>query len=540
MAAWINVLSLPGKWVGVITKSTDASPSYGIWINSANQWVFGSSLVNVTGSAVTLGWHHVAIVQDVAAGVRRIYVNGVLAGSANRVGAANGTGDLWFGGSKANTSQYFRGDIDDARIYNRALLGSEIQGLAASGPVGYWKFDEGSGTTTADSSGNGDTGTLGGSGVSWAPGQVGAGALSSRGPADSWTCPAAPRCSSPPRAELHRGGLGQRPQPAGQVGGRDHQVNRRLAVVRHLDQLGQPVGLRQLAGQRHGQRGHPRLASRGDRPGRRRRGPADMTSTASWRARPTGSAPPTAPATSGSEAPRRMPGSPSPAPSTTPASTTAPCPPPRIQVLATPGLVGYWRFDEGSGTTTADSSGNGDTGTLGGSGVSWAAGRVGPGALSFQGTGGRVVMSDSAALRFAAAKSFTVAAWINVLSLPGKWVGVITKLTDASPSYGIWINSANQWVFGSSLVNVTGSAVTLGWHHVAIVQDVAAGRRRIYVDGVLAGSASQVGAADGTGELWFGAAKAYPDQSFTGAIDDARIYNRALPASEIQKLATLP
>ena len=50
------------------------------------------------------------------------------------------------------------------------------------------------------------------------------------------------------------------------------------------------------------------------------------------------------------------------------------------------GLVGYWRFDEGSGTTTADSSGNGDTGTLSGE-VSWVAGKIGPSALDFHGTG---------------------------------------------------------------------------------------------------------------------------------------------------------
>src|SRR5262249_19564015 len=40
------------------------------------------------------------------------------------------------------------------------------------------------------------------------------------------------------------------------------------------------------------------------------------------------------------------------------------------------GLVAYWKFDEGSGTTAADSSGNGNTGTLI-NGPLWSAGRVG-------------------------------------------------------------------------------------------------------------------------------------------------------------------
>lgn len=44
--------------------------------------------------------------------------------------------------------------------------------LAASGPVGVWKLDEGSGTTVYDSSGNGNNGVLSG-GVSWVPGVSG-------------------------------------------------------------------------------------------------------------------------------------------------------------------------------------------------------------------------------------------------------------------------------------------------------------------------------------------------------------------------------
>jgi hypothetical protein len=39
-------------------------------------------------------------------------------------------------------------------------------------PVGYWKFDEGSGTTALDSSGNGNTGTLM-NGPQWIDGKIG-------------------------------------------------------------------------------------------------------------------------------------------------------------------------------------------------------------------------------------------------------------------------------------------------------------------------------------------------------------------------------
>ena len=50
----------------------------------------------------------------------------------------------------------------------------------------------------------------------------------------------------------------------------------------------------------------------------------------------------------------------------------------------TNGLVGYWNFDEGTGTTAADSSGSGNNGTLV-NGSTWTAGKVGNGALQFDG-----------------------------------------------------------------------------------------------------------------------------------------------------------
>src|ERR1700743_1869815 len=49
--------------------------------------------------------------------------------------------------------------------------------LAASGPVGLWKLDEGSGHTVADTSGNGNNGVLSG-GVSWTSGVFGGSSLS--------------------------------------------------------------------------------------------------------------------------------------------------------------------------------------------------------------------------------------------------------------------------------------------------------------------------------------------------------------------------
>ena len=47
-------------------------------------------------------------------------------------------------------------------------------------------------------------------------------------------------------------------------------------------------------------------------------------------------------------------------------------------------LIGYWTFDEGSGNVAADSSGNGNDGTLEG-GPNWVSGQLGS-ALEFEGS----------------------------------------------------------------------------------------------------------------------------------------------------------
>jgi len=66
------------------------------------------------------------------------------------------------------------------------------------------------------------------------------------------------------------------------------------------------------------------------------------------------------------------------------------------RLVITDGLVAAYDFDEGSGTSAPDISGNGNTGTL--SGPTWnASGRRGS-ALSFDGVDDRVLVPDSTSL----------------------------------------------------------------------------------------------------------------------------------------------
>jgi hypothetical protein len=76
------------------------------------------------------------------------------------------------------------------------------------------------------------------------------------------------------------------------------------------------------------------------------------------------------------------------------------------------GLIGFWNFDETSGTTAHDTSGSGINGTLSSSGAAFdpGAGLGGGGAVSIS-SGGYVDMGNQYA--FSGTQSFTVQAWID-------------------------------------------------------------------------------------------------------------------------------
>ena len=97
-------------------------------------------------------------------------------------------------------------------------------------------------------------------------------------------------------------------------------------------------------------------------------------------------------------------------------------------------LRGYWRFNEGSGGTAGDSSGNGHNGAI--TGATWTTSTDGSGALRFDGSGDRVEVAHSADLTFAGA--FTVEAWIRPNDLDKR--AIVTKRnTSGGALYGLWV-----------------------------------------------------------------------------------------------------
>jgi hypothetical protein len=141
-------------------------------------------------------WHHgFCVVEN---DVVRVYVDGQLV----KTDSDNGLGNKLTGsydntvpfrlGLDNQSNQDYEGELDEARVYNRALTPTEVQQLYrwAPGPVAYYPFDEGTGTSTVyDLSGNGNNGTINGSMTEsdWMPGKYGS-ALDFDGNDDYTSC----------------------------------------------------------------------------------------------------------------------------------------------------------------------------------------------------------------------------------------------------------------------------------------------------------------------------------------------------------------
>jgi len=210
------------------------------------------------------------------------------------------------------------------------------------------------------------------------------------------------------------------------------------------------------------------------------------------------------------------------------------------------GLVGYWKFDEGSGITAGDSSGNNNNGTLENSPI-WVDGKYGK-ALSFDGVNDYVVLSP---LNLSSSDSLTIMAWIkSPLQKPGYVFyhgnhgefllhngerlsdGPVSGRYPKLASFSVKIQGTWYDVYSAEMAPNT-------WHHIAGVW-TKGGSLKIYVDGVLAGENDIIpddylhnpgsSYTPRIGDYYLG------EPFFEGSIDNVMVYNRALSAEEVTAL----
>ncbi len=216
------------------------------------------------------------------------------------------------------------------------------------------------------------------------------------------------------------------------------------------------------------------------------------------------------------------------------------------------GLVGYWSFEDGSGTRAEDFSPTGtNTGTLT-NGPTWVDGKIGK-ALSFNGSSMYVDAGNGTPLQITG--TITISSWVKTTDLSGTQNrGIAAKYRNQTGyvnqrAYEFYQNN-NTDKFGfaisvdgtgvSKAVETTTTISTGIWYHVVTVF-VPSESIKMYLNGVLdTTDTTSIPASinNSSAPLWIGAQYDLTNSGlyFPGSIDEVRIYNRALSQSEIADL----
>ncbi|MDD5688549.1 MAG: fibronectin type III domain-containing protein [Elusimicrobia bacterium] len=189
-------------------------------------------------------------------------------------------------------------------------------------------------------------------------------------------------------------------------------------------------------------------------------------------------------------------------------------------------LVANWSFDEGTGTTAGDSSGNGYTGNIV-NGASWADGKIGN-ALSFDGVDDYIQLPNVGI----STGSFSIEGWVN------------PKINEFPTMYGTFVgynNNRRILIYGGSsgqlLAQMGNNFFSKGylksnvWSHIVYVYNITENKEYFYINGAY--DSSQAVSNPTWNDVFRIGECGGGTFRFKGSIDEVRIYNCALSSSQI-------
>ncbi len=599
VSTWVEFpLAGSSVWNGIITKGiTTAAPAntWGLWAgNPVTNIVYqdttnagGAFNVTVTydGTLLSSGFHLVTVTRSGTAYV--MYIDGISRATGTGLATVNlaNANNLQFANAD---SRYFSKDIDEVKIYNFALTADEVKldmnqgstqvlgalsdnssyqkqsanqeycipgdSTSCTAPVGRWDFNEGTGTTVNDSSGNGFVGTFS-SVPTWTSGKVGKG-LNFDGTDDyidlnTQSATLKPSTALSVSAWVNKSGtltdfkgIFVGPQTAGTAGGYLLTGITTDKVRMYIDTTG--------AGGWASATSTTTLASNtwyhveGTWDGTNVKIYINGILEATTAAATIGYGTTAVDAFIGNYGGGEWPGKLDHVNVFNYARSAA-------QVAwdyNKGGPVGHWKLDECQGTTAYDLSGNSNTGTItvGATGTytsmgtcpvssastMWYNGATGKRnySLAFDGTDSYVSVTDSTILK---PSIITVAAWIKTTSSDAH---IFHKYNPASPFQGYSLRTASGfisfWVGGSAWRQGT-TAVNDNSQHL-LVGTYDGTNAKVYVDGVLQTTQAQSGTLSHTTNATIGAYNTGASAFLGGQIDDARVYNYALTATQVKQL----
>ena len=228
-------------------------------------------------------------------------------------------------------------------------------------------------------------------------------------------------------------------------------------------------------------------------------------------------------------------------------------------------MVGYWKFDTGTGLVAIDSSGQSNTGIL--DTATWTESVPSqiafwnPSAIDTSANGSILVETGS---NLDIVGDITISVWVNytvltnkvdgnvLLGYAGNTVETTTESSDDNYLYSLGINGTTKslrfmWENGSSADDVIIESDTIvdltnnEWNHIVAVRDATSKQVRFYVNGTQLGSTKSYtlvpSGQSGSAVLTISAGPHdIPNTYFKGKLDDLRIYTKPLISAQVSSL----
>ena len=226
----------------------------------------------------------------------------------------------------------------------------------------------------------------------------------------------------------------------------------------------------------------------------------------------------------------------------------------RAQLSSDSKIVAQWKFDEGTGTTAADTKGTSNGTLISLPESAWVDGVVGK-ALNFDtgDTASCIEVADNTTIDFTATTSFTISVLVKVADISGTdmnfiWKGATGKNTadEKGHWYGMLFKSNQLRIAvdddeNKSQLGFSDADQTMnmdGWNHLVGVRDLTSGNLYLYINGAKVAEMADGTTGDITSTplpLIIGNNNNH-NRNFLGSLDEITMYNAALSDTEIKEL----
>ncbi len=216
------------------------------------------------------------------------------------------------------------------------------------------------------------------------------------------------------------------------------------------------------------------------------------------------------------------------------------------------GLLGFWKFDEATGTQFVDSSSTRADGTMAGTNdgnFSSVSGKLGNALSSTAANDDSRILIPAGSIQ---PSSVTMEIWFNPSSLPNEWNSLCSYYGTPSEDWGPFEFYTDGGTGGAAIlwtiqngaarsISTTPTTLSTGtWSHIVGTYDAASGVSKVYINGIERASdtfpagALNYSVANSDNKISCFNSVRWPGEGVVGALDHLKIFNRAMSAVEVK------